>query len=148
VTRHRSRILVLFSVLAALTATVAGCGGGDDAAGVVSTAPTTTDTRGEQDWEQIVPGGDCKCADGSKFWFWIREANPEKVVFYLQDGGACFSAETCAPERGLYRTRIDEGPTGEGGVFDFADARNPFADYSIVYVPYCTGDVHIGNATT
>jgi hypothetical protein len=33
-------------------------------------------------------------------------------------------------------------------VFDFADDRNPSADYSVVYVPYCTCDVHIGNATT
>jgi Pectinacetylesterase len=31
---------------------------------------------------------------------------------------------------------------------DFAEARNPFADYSIVYVPYCTGDVHLSNTTT
>ena len=29
-----------------------------------------------------------------------------------------------------------------------ADPRNPFADYSAVYVPYCTGDVHIGSVTT
>ena len=99
-------------------------------------------------WERIVPGGDCQCSDGSAFSFWVREANPDKVVFYLQDGGACFSAETCAPDSGLYETTVAEGPSGEGGIFDFADARNPFADYSVVYVPYCTGDVHLGNTTT
>jgi hypothetical protein len=33
-------------------------------------------------------------------------------------------------------------------MFDFADPRNPFADYSAVYVPYCTADVFIGNAAT
>jgi hypothetical protein len=32
-------------------------------------------------------------------------------------------------------------------MFDLGDRRNPFADYSVVYVPYCTGDVHLGNAT-
>ena len=95
-----------------------------------------------------MPGGDCQCSDGSEFSFWVREANPDKVVFYLQDGGACFSAETCAPDSGLYQTTVAEGPSGEGGIFDFADARNPFADYSVVYVPYCTGDVHLGNTTT
>ena len=71
-----------------------------------------------------------------------------RSLFYLQDGGACFSAETCAPDSDLYRTTVDEGPGDEGGIFDFADARNPFADYSVVYVPYCTGDVHLGNTTT
>jgi len=33
-------------------------------------------------------------------------------------------------------------------MFDLADRRNPFVDYSIVYVPYCTGAVHLGNTTT
>ena len=33
------------------------------------------------------------------------------------------------------------------GIFDFDDAENPFAGYSFVYVPYCTGDVHLGDAT-
>jgi Pectinacetylesterase len=97
-------------------------------------------------WERVVPGGDCRCFDGSEFSFWVREANPGKVMLFLQGGGGCFSAETCAPDSGLYRTAI-EGPP-DGGVFDFADARNPFADYSVVYVPYCTGDVHLGNTTT
>lgn len=57
------------------------------------------------------------------------------------------SAETCAPDSGLYNTTVAEGPGG-GGVFAFNDERNPFADHSVVYVPYCTGDVHLGNATT
>jgi hypothetical protein len=114
----------------------------DDAA-----PPDATDAAGA--WERVVPGGNCRCADGSEFSFWVREANPEKVVFYLQDGGACFSAETCAPGRDLYNTSIgSDAHPGQGGMFDFADERNPFADYSVVFVPYCTGDVHIGNATT
>ena len=98
-------------------------------------------------WERIVPGGDCQCSDGSEFSFWVRAADAEKFVFYLQDGGVCFSAETCAPERDLYNTRVNEGPVGEGGIFDFADARNPFGDYTVVYVPYCTGDAHLGDAS-
>jgi Pectinacetylesterase len=154
VTRHRSRILVLLLGLAALAATVAGCGGDDGDAGAAATreptatqAPSTRTSSGDQGWERVVPGGDCQCSDGSEFSFWVREASPEKVVFYLQDGGVCFSAETCA-ESDLYNTAVNEGPTGQGGMFDFADVRNPFADHSVVYVPYCTADVHIGNTTT
>jgi hypothetical protein len=140
-------------LVAALAAALAACGHNDDDAGAkapapaTTGAPTTTAAAGDQGWERVVPGGDCQCSDGSEFSFWVREANPEKVVFFFQDGGACFSAETCAPESDLYNTTITEGP-GEGGIFDFADERNPFADYSVVFVPYCTGDVHIGNATT
>jgi Pectinacetylesterase len=138
-------------LLAALAATVAACGGNDASSGpAATTTRTATAAAGDQGWRRVVPGGDCQCADGSKFSFWIRKANPKKVVFYLQGGGACFSAKTCARGSDLYRTnlRSDGGPTGQAGMFDFAERRNPFADYSIVYVPYCTGDVHLGNTTT
>ena len=99
-------------------------------------------------WERIMPGGDCQCSDGTEFTFWVRETSSDKVLVYLQDGGVCFSAGTCDPDRGLYTTAIDEGPTSVSGIFDLTDERNPFADYSVVYVPYCTGDAHLGNVTT
>ncbi len=121
-----------------------GDGGGDDDASASSDDDLSAAAAG---WEQIVPGGDCQCSDGSEFSFWVREADPEMVVFFFQDGGNCFSAETCAPDSGLYNTTITEGPDWEG-MFDFAEERNPFADYSVVFVPYCTGDVHLGSATT
>ena len=47
-------------------------------------------------WEKVVPGGDCECADGSEFAFWERRADPTKVVFFLDGGGSCFDATTCA----------------------------------------------------
>lgn len=98
-------------------------------------------------WERIVPGGDCRCSDGSEFGFWVRKADPDRVLVFLQDGGNCFSAETCAPERGLYTPAITEGPD-RTGVLDADDGRNPLADHSVVYVPYCTGDAHLGDAVT
>jgi hypothetical protein len=102
-------------------------------------------------WEKFVPGGDCQCADGSEFAFWERRADPTKVVFYLEGGGACWTAEMCAltgnGESPFYNWNVHDGPPSEGGIFDMANADNPFADYSFVYVPYCTGDVHLGDAT-
>jgi hypothetical protein len=47
-------------------------------------------------WEKVVPGGDCHCADGSEFAFWERRADPTRVVFFLDGGGACYDATTCA----------------------------------------------------
>jgi hypothetical protein len=104
-------------------------------------------------WEKVVPGGGCDCSDGSEFSFWIHEGNRHKVVLYLQGGGACWSAETCDPHgSNEYETaatvRPGTSPGTTTGIFDFADERNPLADYSFVFVPYCTGDVHLGNATT
>jgi hypothetical protein len=72
---------------------------------------------------------------------------PEEGSPDLQGGGGCFSAKTCAGGKDFYEPRVDAGPAWEGGIFDLKDERNPVAGHSFVYVPYCTGDVHIGNTT-
>jgi hypothetical protein len=89
------------------------------------------------------------CADGSPFHFYLREASPTKVLFFLEGGGACFSAQMCTPGSGTYSENISPLSQLENsaGIFDFTNPENPFADYSVVYVPYCTGDVHSGNIT-
>ena len=140
---------MLLLVLAALAATVVACGGDDNSGAAGSTEPTTAA------WTKVVPGGDCECADGSEFAFWERRADPTKVVFFLDGGGACFDAETCAftglgtagGEADYDWSIYGEDPAQEGGIFDFARADNPFRDYSFIYVPSCTGDAHLGDVT-
>ena len=112
------------------------------------TAPTTPPTFEVQAWQRIAPGGDCSCADGSEFAYWERRADPTKVMFYLQGGGACFNEATCKFEGGTYSVRATEDPSVFNGIFDATNPENPAADYSIVYVPYCTGDVHLGDKVT
>jgi hypothetical protein len=146
VTGRRSHILALLFALAALAATGVGCGGGGDASAVATTATPTK-------WQKVAPRGDCKCADGSDFAFFERRADPTKIVFFLDGGGACFDAESCA-FTGLgaggeenYDWKVTDDPAEEGGIFDFARADNPFRDYSFIYVPACTGDSHLGDVT-
>jgi Pectinacetylesterase len=121
-----------------------------------ATPPDNTDETGADAaaWEQVAPGGDCLCADGSEFAFWERQADPTKVVLYLDGGGSCIDATTCAftglsagGEANYDWSIWGEDPAVEGGIFDFTRADNPFADYSFIYVPLCTGDVHLGDAT-
>ena len=122
---------------------------------VESSDSTTTEVEPSEqvaapaDWEEHVvdPETGCLCADGSDFSFWSRKANPEKVMLYFQGGGACFTEETCSFEDGSYTVtaEVDGTPGGGKGIFDVDNPDNPLADWSIVYVPYCTGDVHIGN---
>jgi hypothetical protein len=101
-------------------------------------------------WRQVTASGECMCADGSPYSYWVHEADPTKVVFFLQGGGACFDATTCAFDSRAYQVNLapdDDPNTFSTGVFDFTDKRNPLADYSFVFAPYCTGDVHLGNAS-
>jgi hypothetical protein len=111
-----------------------------------------TETAAEPEWEKVVPGGDCACADAREFNFWVRDADPSKVVLFLEGGGACFDATTCAftnSYEATYDWNIspDDDPELMRGIFDFTRTENPFADYSFVYVPYCTGDIHLGDLT-
>jgi Pectinacetylesterase len=98
-------------------------------------------------WEKVTPGGRCLCADGSEFSFQVRAASTDKVLLYFQAGGACFTAELCQPDSGLYHPSVGQAPPEANGIFDFAHPDNPFKDYTVVYVPYCTGDTFLGDAT-
>jgi hypothetical protein len=101
-------------------------------------------------WVEVVPGGDTMCADGSEYAFWVHPADPAKVVFFLEGGGACWDATTCAfsdDDSRTYDWKVTDGdnPAYRGGIFDLDHPDNPLAGYSFVYVPYCTGDVYLGN---
>jgi Pectinacetylesterase len=142
-TGGRFRLPAVLLVIAVLAATVAACGGADRGA-----------ARGDQTWKKVVPGGECECADGSEFAFWERRSDPTKVVFFLDGGGVCYDAASCAftgldhPGEAAYDWSIwGENPAAEGGIFNFARADNPFRNYSFIYVPSCTGDAHLGDVT-
>jgi hypothetical protein len=117
-------------------------------------APSTAapdDVLAAAGFEQVAPGGDCQCADGGEYSLFVRDADPTKVMLYFQGGGACFSAETCSFTNGSYVTSVDvsDAPIGRfaSGIFDLGNPDNPLADHSIVFVPYCTGDVFLGDAS-
>ena len=141
----------------ALLVPVAACGGGraggtaDPATGGTATTPAIPAVRNR--WHRVKPGGGCRCANGSDFSLFERTADRRRVVLHFGGGGACWSAATCAQDgrdgsEGLYAAAVGEGPARRGGIFDLTDRRNPFADWSMVFVPYCTGDVFTGDAVT
>lgn len=102
-----------------------------------------------QGWNVIMPEGDTLCARGTPYAFFNRPANPDKLLIYFQGGGACWNAETCAPGAGLFDDTVDPAEAGNyvSGIFNQQDGSNPLADYSVVVIPYCTGDWHMGART-
>ena len=72
------------------------------------------------------------------------------VVIYLEGGGACFDFISCfgvAHADGFDAAALASVADyyGDRGIFNRADESNPVRDWSFVFVPYCTGDVHAGN---
>jgi len=96
-------------------------------------------------WEQVAVDG-AVCARGTPYSFFVHEGEPDKLMVYFQGGGACWGADTCK-EGGTFDDSVTAGELNRyQGIFDFDNAANPVADYSVVVVAYCTGDVHTGAA--
>jgi hypothetical protein len=81
------------------------------------------------------------CIAGTSFSAFTRAGNPAKLLIMLQGGGACWQDfYSCN-----VRAEDQAAPRPPFGIFDFDSPDNPFADYSIVYVPYCDGSVFVGD---
>lgn len=107
----------------------------------------------EEGWNTLIPAGETMCAHSEDYKFFVREAEQEEaassnLMIYFQGGGACWSILTCGGE-GTFDPSVgtlEEELGGYRGIFNFENPDNPVADYTFVFIPYCTGDVHIGNA--
>lgn len=100
-------------------------------------------------WNTLHPGGETTCAHGDDFVFFARAADPDRLVVYLHGGGGCWDAKTCDPEREtfIYSSTVEprRHPTQLSGIFELDHPENPFAGYSMVVVPVCTGDAYLGD---
>jgi hypothetical protein len=137
------RITVAAVLMTSLTSTVA-------LPERIAAADGTSSAASTEAWTPFDGGPDAVCADASPVHFLEHIADPTHVVLYFEGGGACFSADTCAfngPDKSYISSSLatPEAMAQRGGMFDLADPRNPLADFSFVYVPYCTGDVHLGD---
>lgn len=98
-------------------------------------------------WNVLAGGGDTVCSDGSSYRFFVRPADPDRLVIYFQGGGACWFGANCDPHLDpSYKPQVASDEMQRyRGIFQFDNPENPFRNYSFVVVPYCTADVHLGN---
>ena len=96
----------------------------------------------------------CPTCTSDKFTFFVKKGTVNKLVVYFQGGGTCWDSVTClyypyptyTPEQ---IETIEMFDYTEGmGIFDTANPANPFKKWYFVYVPYCTGDLHLGASDT
>ena len=100
-----------------------------------------------------IPVQGTKCADGSPAGFALNpHSGSSNLVVYFEGGGACWTPEMCRGPR-LTASRLnglgDVAPLLKGldgfALFSRTDTANPVASDNLVFVPYCTGDIHSGN---
>ena len=110
-----------------------------------------------------------RCGDGSNFSFFFSRplkqlANAQKILIEFQGGGACWDEETCGMQQdylsfpeyydsfvGLSCSAIEYGVAEQGGnplslLCAKQVGETDFREYNTIVVPYCTQDVHIGDA--
>lgn len=99
-------------------------------------------------WNRIDGGPGTDCAFDTPYYFFARPGAPDSLLLYFEGGGACWNANTCDPEgRPTFRTASDTAlpAARERGIFDPDNPGNPVRGFTTVFVPYCTGDLHLGD---
>jgi hypothetical protein len=81
------------------------------------------------------------CIAGTPFSAFTREGSSKNLLIVEQGGGACW--------QDFYNCNVlseaQEPPSPRVGVWDFDSPDNPYADYSVVYMPDCDGSVFSGD---
>jgi len=117
----------------------------------------------DKDWHTVAFNGNTMCSDGSAFSIYVRKGTSKNIMIHFSGGGACWDDTTCANPISLktifdgnsrnlksfyFPTLFRFFPKALGGIADNENPTNAFRDWTIVFIPYCTGDLHIGNVTS
>jgi len=116
-------------------------------------------------WQLVeIPG--TVCSNGSQYRFWYYDSpTSNNMVISFEGGGACWDYPSCSGQTGILGAANPNGISADyitqmkakyvSPIINGADPGLPFRSkdniatngWDMVYMPYCTGDVHTGNAT-
>ena len=105
-------------------------------------------------WIKVEPPG-VVCGNNTPYKFFVNYSNTsDNLVVVLEPGGACWDYDSCTGKNGIRGAANVNGL--EDDHYKLAPFISPFlnrelegiptGDWNYVYIPYCTGDVHTGNA--
>jgi hypothetical protein len=141
------------SPLATLLLVALACGALGCSDGAAPGEPIVVSEESLETWVWVEVAG-MRCSDGSSSGVFVNFTDRSRdLLLYFQGGGACWSGITCAVQsEELAPLQPDplaqfmsDGEHAQSGVFDRADPSNPLRDSNFVFVPYCTGDGHLGD---
>lgn len=114
-------------------------------------------------WQRVeLPG--TMCSNGSQYKFFVYDSpTSNNLLILFEGGGACWDYDTCSGRAGLLGAANPNGIADDyitqfqaqyvSPLVNGADPGIPLRPkkdiatkgYDVVYMPYCTGDVHVGN---
>jgi hypothetical protein len=139
----------------------AGAMAGAAAAGPPPTGSALQPVLPDADWTYVAIDG-ALCRDGSPAGYYLRRGRQTNLLIFLNGGGVCYDDFFCSinpanvnqslPGENLFAATLEQlagtlqpvpQTPPDAGVLS-RDARNPVGDWSMMFVPYCTGDVYGG----
>ena len=111
----------------------------------------TGSTPGCEQWVKVdLPGK--VCGDGSPYKFFVNySSKSNNLLISFEPGGACWDYDSCSGKTGIRGAANPHGiPDDHMDTYKYLNLlqrtdQNPARDYNMVFVPYCTGDIHTGN---
>jgi hypothetical protein len=134
--------------------------------GDTSDTGETGETGDEQEPPPVPPAYDewlrieipeTYCSDGSQYKFFVNwHEGADDLLVIFEPGGACWDYASCSGELGMLGAANPHGIPDDHmnlwGIHSPLVRRdspdNPMREWNMVFVPYCTGDVHTGSQTT
>ena len=121
-----------------------------------STGATEPPPRPEYEtWLKVELDG-MLCGNGTQYKFFVNYVEgSDDLMVLLEPGGGCWDFDSCSGKKGVLGAANPDGIPDDHmesliGVhtplLNRSLDENPVRDWNMVFVPYCTGDVHTGNA--
>jgi hypothetical protein len=113
-------------------------------------------------WQKVALTG-TKCGNGSQYKFFLHRTTSPNLLILFEGGGACWDYDTCSGRAGILGAANPNGIADDyitqftakyvSPIVNGADPGLPGRSkrdlvtkgWNIAYLPYCTGDVHVGN---
>jgi len=107
-------------------------------------------------WIRVRPHEECVCANGKKHYMYFKKGNVENLLIYFSGGGLAWDKKSAHFPMGAKSFLKGEGfgyyvnqmfPFSlhpMKGMLDIENKANPCKGWSVAYLPYTTGDFHIG----
>jgi len=94
----------------------------------------------------VYPGSGSACLkhETGPYAFQVIPRDLTKLHFHFQEGGACWDRLTTW-EPACQTKLVPESDTA--GLFSATNTANPYRDFTVIVVLYCSGDLHVGNVT-
>ncbi|MCE5260119.1 MAG: pectinacetylesterase family protein [Chloroflexi bacterium] len=103
-----------------------------------------------------LPADAARCSDGSPYSIYVKKGTTNKLIVYFSGGGLAWDEYTAARPQNLF-SAVFGGDSYyfpvvnvnlefiNGGILAPGDPSNPFNDWNCVFIPYATGDCHVGD---